>query len=151
MEDKAAQFHHTRFIPALDHGVCKSDTIVGSHLNIALRSSLRRLERLRGHYEEPGAKSLKNFVVDQDLYPLSFGLTRYRLSVMSTFEDCIKLSGKGISRSLLSTKGNGRLDERSSYKIDNAWSLNYQWLPCDISFEEDTGKARYVVAATIQF
>ncbi|KAL8783078.1 MAG: hypothetical protein Q9213_004890 [Squamulea squamosa] len=61
---------------------------------------------------------------------------------MSSFRDCIRLSGKGMSRNLISPNENGALNERNSYKIDNAFSLRYQWLPCDIHFEEETGRAR---------
>ncbi|KAL8658295.1 MAG: hypothetical protein Q9226_001111 [Calogaya cf. arnoldii] len=139
VQDRARPFYETQLIPALDHGVYKSDTIVGSALNRALRNSLGRLERVNGHRKVHGQQ---NFVVDPYLYPFRFGVTKYRSSEMSTFEDCIRISGKGISRSLLSSNVDGRLDETQSYKIDNAWSLNFQWLPCNISFEEVTGKAR---------
>ncbi|KAL8919372.1 MAG: hypothetical protein Q9208_006825 [Pyrenodesmia sp. 3 TL-2023] len=61
---------------------------------------------------------------------------------MSTLNDCIRLSGKGISRTLLPTQVNGTLDDTWSYKIINAYSVRYQWLPFNISFEEETGKAR---------
>ncbi|KAL8927676.1 MAG: hypothetical protein Q9172_001236 [Xanthocarpia lactea] len=43
------------------------------------------------------------------------------------------------NRSLLPRDVNGSLN--GTYKIENAWSTRYQWLPCDISFDEQTGKA----------
>ncbi|KAL8751120.1 MAG: hypothetical protein Q9184_006171 [Pyrenodesmia sp. 2 TL-2023] len=61
---------------------------------------------------------------------------------MSTLKDSIRLSGTGISRSLLPGQGKGTLNDTWSYKITNAFSVRYQWLPCDISFEDETGKAR---------
>lgn len=130
---------------ALDHGVYKSDTIIKPALNIALRCSLARLERVSRHDKNHNPENTQNFIVDPCLYPWRFGLTKYYSSPLPRFEDCIRLSGRGISRNLLLPGINGSLNERWSYKIENAWSLVYQCLPCDISFEEKTGKPRYVV------
>ncbi|KAL9011947.1 MAG: hypothetical protein Q9173_003250 [Seirophora scorigena] len=142
VRDRAIQFHHTGVIPALDHGVYKSDTIVGSALNLALRTSLTRLERVSGYDKFHRSEASQTFIVDPHLYPLRFGLTRYRSSAMSAPKDCIRLSGKGTSRSLFPPQVNGTLNDRWSYNITNAFSLCLQWLPCDISFDEDTCKAR---------
>ncbi|KAI4200083.1 MAG: hypothetical protein LQ348_001791 [Seirophora lacunosa] len=144
VRDRAIQFHQTGLIPALDHGVLKSDTVVGSALNLALQNSLRRLERVSGYDKFHRSEASQSFIVDPYLYPLRFGLTRYCSSAMSTFKDGIRLSGKGISRSLLPPQVNGTLNDRWSYQITNAFSLRFQWLPCDISFDEDTSKARYI-------
>ncbi|KAL8905735.1 MAG: hypothetical protein Q9207_002449 [Kuettlingeria erythrocarpa] len=122
VQDQATQFHHTR-------------------LSIALRSSLRRLERVSGYDKSNGPEASQNPIIDPCLYPLRFGLTRYRSSAIS-LKDCVRLSGKGISRSLLATQINGTLNDTWSYKITNAFSVRYQWLPCDFSFEEETGKTR---------
>ncbi|KAL8896857.1 MAG: hypothetical protein Q9192_002865 [Flavoplaca navasiana] len=144
---RATQFQLTGFLPALDHGVYKSDAIVEPTLAEALQSSLRRLERFSTYGSHHGPQP--KVIVDPCLYPFRFGVTKYYSSPMSSFQQSIRLSGKGMSRNLLSPNSDGTLDERNSYKIDNAFSLRYQWLPCDISFDEETGKARYVRSSAI--
>lgn len=144
IQDRAIQYQHTGFLPALDHGVYKSDAIVKPALREAVQSSLRRLERVSTYDDK-----LPRAIVDPCLYPFCFGLTIYYSSPMASFQDCIRLSGKGMSRNLISSKMNGTLDEIYSYKINNAFSLRYQQLPCDISFDEETGKARYAIPSAI--
>lgn len=140
-------FRQSQHVPALDHGVCKSDTIVPRALKNALKGSLMRLERLRrkevgNHHTGP-----ELFIVDPCLYPLCFGLTRYYSSAMSSLESSMRLSGKGLSnRDLISPKVDPVLYEVGCYHIDNAWSTRHQWLPCDISFDEETCQAQYAVS-----
>ena len=147
LHHRATQFQHTKYLPALDHGVHKSDAIAKPALGEALQSSLRRLERSSTSGSHHGTQP--KVIVDPCLYPFRFGVTRYYSSPMSSFQQSIRLSGKGKSRNLLSPNSNGTLDERNSYLIDNAFSLRYQWLPCDIRFDEDTGEARYVRSSAI--
>ncbi|KAL9637114.1 MAG: hypothetical protein Q9204_001998 [Flavoplaca sp. TL-2023a] len=140
LNHRATQFQHTKYLPALDRGVYKSDAIVKPALGEALQSSLRRLERSSTSGSHHGTQP--RIIVDPCLYPFRFGVTKYYSSPVSSFQKSIRLSGKGMSRNLLSPNLNGTLDERNSYKINNAFSLRYQWLPCDISFDEETGKPR---------
>ncbi|KAL8799664.1 MAG: hypothetical protein Q9182_005734, partial [Xanthomendoza sp. 2 TL-2023] len=142
--ERATKFRQHQFIPTLDHGVNQADTVVGPDQGRALRKSLGRLERVSAQDKNYMLQSSERLMVDPFLYPLRFGLTKYYSSPMASFRDCIRLSGKGLSRNRISPTENGTLDERSSYKIDNAFSTGYQWLPCDIHFEEETGKARYI-------
>ena len=142
LKDRATLFREHQFIPALDHGINKSDTVVGSTLNTTLQKSLRRLEQVRRQDKIHRPQASQCSIVDPSLYPLHFGLTKYKSSPMSSFRDCIRLSGKGISRKRISPEENSKLNERNSYKIENAFSLRYQWLPCDINFEEGTDKVR---------
>ncbi|KAI4277767.1 MAG: hypothetical protein LQ337_001525 [Flavoplaca oasis] len=137
---RATQFQLTGFLPALDHGVYKSDAIVEPTLAEALQNSLRRLERFSTYGSHHGPQP--KVIVDPCLYPFRFGVSKYYSSPMSSSQKSIRLSGKGMSRNLLSRNSNSTLDERNSYKIDKAFSLRYQWLPCDIGFDEETGKAR---------
>ncbi|KAL8906012.1 MAG: hypothetical protein Q9207_002297 [Kuettlingeria erythrocarpa] len=142
VRDRVVPFRQHQFLPALDHGINKSDTVIGPALSTALQRSLKRLERVSKQDKTYGPQAAQTMIVDPCLYPLRFGLTKYYSSPMSSFTDCIRLSGKGMSRNLISPKENGTLDERSSYKIKNAFSLRYQMLPCDVHFKEETGKAR---------
>lgn len=140
-------FHRSQHLPGLDHGVYKSDTIVPLASKIALKDSLIRLERLRREEVGKHHTGPELFIVDPCLYPLCFGLTKYYSSAMSSLESSIRLSGKGRSnRSLLSPEVNGSLNERWSYKIENAWSTRYQWLPCDISFDKESRNAQYAAS-----
>ena len=148
--DRDTQLYEHRFIPALDHGINKSDAVVRSGWKISLQRSLRRLEQVSEQDRNHRPQAFQHLIVDPCLYPLRFGLTKYYSSPMSSFNDCIRLSGKGMSRNLISPKENDGLDERNSYKIDNAFSLRYQWLPCDIQFEEKTGRARYVKVSSFR-
>ncbi|KAL8992781.1 MAG: hypothetical protein Q9169_006840 [Polycauliona sp. 2 TL-2023] len=106
---------------------------------MALRRSLERLERISESDKKTEAS--QRHIVDPCLYPMYFGLTRYYSSPMSSSEDCMRRSGKGISRSRLSPSLDTTLDGRNIAKIDKAFSTKHQWLPCDVSFEEETDKA----------
>ncbi|KAL8993867.1 MAG: hypothetical protein Q9169_006022 [Polycauliona sp. 2 TL-2023] len=106
---------------------------------MALRRSLKRLERISESDKKD--QTSPRHIVDPGLYPMCFGLTRYFSSPLSSFEDCMRRSGKGVSRNLLSPSLDITLDERNIAKIDKAFSTKHQWLPCDVSFEEETGKA----------
>lgn len=138
-------FHQSQLIPALDHGVYKSDTIIPHALMVTLQGSLIRLERLSKRNLGDNPTGPEFSIVDPCQYPLVFGLTKYYSSAMSNLESCIRLSGRGMSnRSLLAPDVNGSLN--GTYQIENAWSTKYQWLPCDISFDEQTGKAQYAAS-----
>ena len=55
-------------------------------------------------------------------------------------DDCIHFCGKGRSMKLLYSNEDGALSGRDCYKLSNAWSIRYQWLPCDVEFQQETGK-----------
>ena len=136
-------FDQLCFIPSLDHGVYKSDTMIPSPLKTRLQGSLLHLERFSKRVQKEISTGLKSSIVDPYLYPLIFGLTKYYSSAILGLERCVRLSGVGMSnKSLIPPYMDASLSERFSYKIENAWSTRYQWLPCDISFDEQTGNAR---------
>lgn len=141
-QERAIRFQESRIIPALDHGVYKSDTIISSALKTSLRTSIEGLERGNKDDSTKWSKAVESSIVDPNLYPLCFGRTRYRVSAMSKIEDSIKLCGKGRSRRLIQQEENGSFRGKDCYAIDNAWSTRYQWLPCDIEFDEYTGRPR---------
>lgn len=138
---RMVQSQESRFIPALDHGVCKSDTIL-SAIKTSLRSSIERLEQSNKNDSTTWSETVQSLIVDPCLYPFCFGRTRYRVSAMSKIEDSIRLCGKGWSRSLLQQEESGSLSGKDCYAINNAWSTKYQWLPSDIEFDEHTDEAR---------
>lgn len=141
-QETAVQFQESRIIPALDHGVYKSDSIIASALKTSLRASIERLERGNKGDSTKWSKAVDSSLVDPSLYPFYFGRTIYRVSAMSKIEDSIKLCGKGRSRRLLQQGESGSPRGKCCYAIDNAWSTRYEWLPCDIEFDEHTGRAR---------
>lgn len=141
-QERAVQFQDSRFIPALDHGVCKSDTILSSAIKTSLRASISRLEPGNGNDSTKCSEAVHSSIVDPSLYPFYFGRTRYRVSAMSKIEDSIRLCGKGRSRSPLREEESGALRGKDCYAITNAWSTKSQWLPCDIEFDEHTGEAQ---------
>jgi len=140
-QERAIHVQESGFIPALDHGVYKSDTRISSALKTSLGASIGRLEQGNEDHSTTWSETVESSVVDPGLYPFCFGRTRYRVSAMSKIEDSIRLCGKGRSRSLLQPEESGALRGKDCYVIDNAWSTRYQWLPCDIKFDEHTGKA----------
>lgn len=141
-QEKVVQFQKSQIIPALDHGVCKSDTIISSALKTTLRASIERLERGNKHDSTKWSEAVESLIVDPSLYPLCFGRTGYRGSAMSKIEDSIKLCGKARSSYPPQEEKSGSLRGHGYYAIDNAWSTRYQWLPCDVEFDEHTGRAR---------
>lgn len=141
-QERAVQFQDSRFIPAVDHGVCKSDTILSSAIKTSLQASIERLERGNKNDSTKWSDTVQTSIVDPSLYPFYFGRTRFLVSAMSQIEDSIRLCGKGRSRSLLQEEESGLLMGKDCYAINNAWSTKFQWLPCDIEFDEHTGEAR---------
>lgn len=104
MRDRVIPFRQHQFLPALDHGINKSDTVIGPALSTALQRSLKRLERVSKQDKTHGSQATQTMIVDPCLYPLRFGLTKYYSSPVSSFTDCIRLSGKGMSRNLISPR-----------------------------------------------
>lgn len=139
VQDKTIRFHQSQIILALDHGVYKSDTLFHSSLKSALQASLRRLERAGKVDKTSGSDKIESTIVDPSLHPLCFGKTKHLRSASSKLDNCIKLCGKGTSRNSLRPGEDGSLKARHCYAINNAWSVRYQWLPCDVSFEPETG------------
>ena len=150
MEDNAIHFRQNRIIPALDHSIFKSDTLFSPSMKFSLQASLRHLEWTSRRDKGLCFAGPETRIVNPYLYPLIFGRTRIVNSAFHNLDDCIKLCGEGSSgvfcapqdQECGSLDGGEQFCGDTSYNFCNAWSVRFQWLPCDVSFETETGKAR---------
>lgn len=150
VKDDAIYFCQTELIPALDHGIYNSDTLLSPSLKCSLQASLRRLNWTSRRDKSLYSAGRETSVVDPYLYPLVFGETKIFNCPFHDRDDCITKCGQGSSgiswsphnREDGSLNGGERSCGSTDYMFRNAWSVRYQWLPCDVNFELETGKAR---------
>lgn len=140
------KFRLSQVIPTLDRGVNKSDTLVSPILKERFQAAVRRL------YSDTNVTSTFNTsfgdsetaIVDPSLFPLSFGTSRVLDSSTLELQECLSKYGKSRSQHRVSDE-DAALVGRGCYAIDNAWSVRYQWLPCDVRFDhEKKGFPQYV-------
>jgi hypothetical protein len=150
VEDNAVLFRQTGIIPALEYGIYKSDTLLSPSVKSSLQASLRRLEWTSRRDKSLCSAGLETRIVDPYLYPLIFGRTKIVNCPFHNPDDSITLCGQGSSgiswspqdQDYGSLNGGERFCGDTSYMFRNAWSVRYQWLPCGVDFELETGKAR---------
>ena len=135
-------FHDSQIIHALDRGVEKSDTLVASAVKEALSAAVTRLEKdsETGMMLSSRSDQTVTSVVDPSLFPLIFGTTRVLRSGCIGLQDCVQKCTKGRTGSIPSDD-ECSLQGRSCYTNEKAWSNRYQWLPCEVRFDNE-GKGR---------
>ncbi|KAJ2933515.1 hypothetical protein H1R20_g3586, partial [Candolleomyces eurysporus] len=107
--------------------VYKSDTAVSEETKLALQKAVRVLEDVPESQKDwhPGSDGKVLDLVHPSMFPLIYGKSKV-LPVgarVTTLEDCIKRCGEG---DVLTADTSNRLED------DNAWSDQFQWLPCEV-------------------
>ncbi|KAL8662433.1 MAG: hypothetical protein Q9202_004754 [Teloschistes flavicans] len=125
----------TRIIPAIDGGILKSDECVYPSTKTGLQCAIASLRSQCYSQESP-----VHDLVDPFLFPYTWEKTQTlrRGSVSRT--ECISRCGDGdVVR--MPPEADCRQDEFSKYRNDIAYSRRYQWLPFDVTFQDD-GRGR---------
>jgi len=131
--------------------VVKSDTAVPESLKNALKEAVKPLEDVPDFHKDwhPGSDDKMLDLVHPSLFPLVYGRTRILPDSVTSLDDCIARCGEGVLLPVPSREG-GDPDRWDGYSVKppvvpGPYSLNFQWLPCDIDISgEDSVK--YVVS-----
>lgn len=145
MKYNVRHLYNFQYVPALDGGIVKSDTVepfpLKKDLLAALSSfehnqSIRRIFRTRPHDSVIDT-------VDPHLFPFSSGKTGSLRYGRIPPQDCIARCGDGETTKMPSGE-ECVLDGRATYKNDMAWSRRFQWLTFDVAFDWNAeGRSRW--------
>ncbi len=152
MQQYANEFGETHIIPALDRGIFKTVDLVTLTQKENISWAVFHLEREsrdRGTLSAEPHGSLKT--VDPSLFPFSSQRSGCLKGSTIGRHDCIDRCGKGRNASLPQGPEGQRNDSlrgRGCHTNDKAWSLQYQWLPFEVRFDENMTSTRYACSTT---
>lgn len=141
MRDIAHDFQYSKIIPALDRGVNKSDTLLSPTLKAEFLAAVALLDR------EPSVIYIKrtNFdkiltnIVDPSLYPFICRTTKVVRYDFVGLDECIEWCNKGAKKIYMEHISESKLIGKGCYANEKAWSRQYQWLPCEVKFDDKHG------------
>lgn len=160
LRDKAVYFGETQHVRILDTGscVCKADNSGLKSLAASIRSAATPLLEYHQKNEDwqPTSENLTFNLVDPSLFPLIYG--KSLVLGDGGHVDLQDIFGSYKGTTVAPTHYDRRIDSgeiqeeiekgralsmgvspRRSDPGFYCWSSNYQWLPCDVEFSEDTG------------
>lgn len=150
LRSKARHYEKTGLVPTLDASatVVKTDVLVEADLRDSLRQAFQRLQDDQAENPDwhPNSGDMVQDLVHPSMFPLVYGRTKALQAESVTVADAIeKWAGKGevISKSeepeqdstgprWRRTATLGSHDVPAEY-----WSTSYQWLPSNVSFQDD--------------
>ena len=108
----------------------------------ALKEACRPLEEIPPQLKDwhPGSDGKVLDLVHPSLFPLIYGRSKILPYGKVGLLDCLQRSGEGVTVpvSIQEDIFLGQPNRYYNYDVDvlpqNAWSYNYQWLPCDVHF-----------------
>ncbi|RHZ66812.1 hypothetical protein CDV55_101414 [Aspergillus turcosus] len=129
---KADIFLKKGMVTALDGDVVKSDSAIPEDIKLALQAAVEPLEDIAEDDKdyEPGSKGKVINLVDPSLFALAYNRRAKVLEVNWDEHDPAGLITHG-SRT-----------RREFLDLFSAYSLDYQWLPCEIKFRDTTEGCR---------
>jgi hypothetical protein len=149
---KSAQFRVTCAITAYDGDVVKSDTVIPSSLQHALKVAAAPLENIPeiSHDWHPGSENTVLDLVHPSLFPVVYGRTRILRDSIVGLDDCVEKCGEGVTLEVPSSKEAALVTLHDSDRgwfwnwdpMENPYSRKFQWLPCEVGFKGD--KVKYV-------
>lgn len=154
LQDKAKEYEATKLTTVLDMGsrCVKTDELVSTDLQNALKSAVQPLLNQTPRDWHPGSNERVLNLVHPSLYPVVYGKTRvlrhkqisvdeslaahdnYNLLVLPGSDSSNEIETPGHSTTAFFHTWNR--SERDT--DDRIWSTKLQWLPCDVSFINDT-------------
>lgn len=146
LRSKARYFEKSNIIPTLDAcaSVAKSDKLVSPELHEALRNAFEKLKADHASSPDwhPNSNDMVQNLVHPSMYPLVYGRSRVLKDEVVGVEDAVdKWAGKGdvIPKSVWedSSRDRYRYGVGSGEVPPNYWSDTYQWLPANVSFQQD--------------
>lgn len=149
LQDKARAYEATKLTTVLDMGsrCVKADDLVPAHLQDALKSAVQPLLTHSPKDWHPGSDEKVLNLVHPSLYPVVYGKSRVLQHRQITLDDSLaphdNCSILGALH-LLDGDETAILGERPCWlqearaTDDRLWSAKFQWLPCDVSFTDET-------------
>jgi hypothetical protein len=149
---KAENFKQSGAVVVYDGNVVKSDIAVSEATKEALRAAVKVLEDIPEIYKDyhPGSDGKVLDLVHPSLFPLIYGRSRVLADRAIGLDDCIENCGKGdVIKVRPDEENKHNIDHESSYvaqyrgrrQPSSPYSTNFQWLPSDVTIEED-GRAK---------
>lgn len=129
LRDKAVAFKDSQKVLALDSTArcVKSDVLVSANLKNALRDGVAPLLSVPDDQKDwhPGSNNQVLNLVHPSLYPLVYGRTRV-----------LTQGGRVGLTDMLASCGKGEIAMKTDVEFDGlpAWSIRFQWLPCEVEF-----------------
>ncbi|GAQ10473.1 hypothetical protein ALT_7794 [Aspergillus lentulus] len=149
---KAEIFLKKGMVTALDGGVVKSDIAVTEDIKLALQAAVEPLENIAEHdkdYERGSGGQIVN-LVDPSLFALAYSRSQVLPDRVIGLDDYFSHSGRAKALEVkweehdpFSLINNGRTRTKHEFlDLFTAYSLDYQWLPCEIKFRDTTEGCR---------
>ena len=130
---KAKIFETSGLVTSYDADVVKSDAAVPQKLKHAMRMAIAPLENQRDLEKDwhPGSDEKVLDLVHPSLFPVVYGRSNILEDELLGLEDCVGACGKGLT-----------LGIKTGEQLSNAYSLKFQWLPCEVDFKGERATAR---------
>ena len=144
LQHEALEFRKHGAICALEEGIYKSDSVIPADLKEDLRRACAPLEDVYPCYQDwhPGSNGKVLDLVHPSLFPLVYGRSKILPNSDISVEDCMRSAGKGVVVPLPSKYPVADLDPHGNI-VYSFYSKKYQWLPCNVSFGDDTEQVRF--------
>ncbi|PKX93839.1 DUF4246 domain-containing protein [Aspergillus novofumigatus IBT 16806] len=149
---KAETFFKKGMVTALDGDVVKSDIAITEDIKLALQAAVEPLENIDENDKdyEPGSGGQVVNLVDPSLFALAYCRSQILPDRTIGLDDYLSHSGranvlevKWEEHDPFSVINNGRTrTKREFLDLFTAYSLDYQWLPCEIKFRDTTKGCR---------
>lgn len=145
LQFKTDIFHKTGQITAFDPGVVKSDTVIPSELQQALREAVRPLQDVPEDQKDyhPGSDNKVVDLVHPSLFPVIYGrsciLTDKTIGLDDYLDDAGQakpLSTPPEHQSTTHLHDSDIMPRRWRYRDLGPYSRKFQWMPCDIEFAD---------------
>ncbi|KAF2724219.1 hypothetical protein K431DRAFT_218256 [Polychaeton citri CBS 116435] len=150
LKDYARYSGEFKFVPAITASaiVFKSDELLSESARQELIAAVAPLEDVPAPRKDwhPGSDEQVLDLVHPSLFPLQYGRSRILADGLVPLNDCVSYTGKGVIMPV--PKDEDLLAAKEGALISTPWgedigtqhglySRNFQWLPCDVSFQDN--------------
>ncbi|KAJ6783610.1 hypothetical protein PWT90_05286 [Aphanocladium album] len=139
LRNKAKYFRDTGIVPTLDssnYSVVKSDTLFSDQLRAELSKAFDslRVDQADNVDWHPNSNDMVQDLVHPSMYPFIYGKTPFMNEEQVGLQRAIELVGQG--KPISSPKTDGERNQ-SCFVSPQYWSEIFQWLPSNVSFQDD--------------
>ncbi|KAI9154930.1 Citrate synthase-like protein [Paramyrothecium foliicola] len=140
LRSKAKLYEDTGLIPVMDYAMCaiKSDKLMSAELQESLKKAVGTLEDVPEDHKDwhPGSDGKVLDLVHPSMWPLVYGRSRILPDKCVGLLDSLQYCGMGETIPVPKRRQIQHEDTYSSSSVDNSFSQSYQWLPCDVTIDE---------------
>jgi hypothetical protein len=153
LRDRATAFKKTGAVIVYNGDVVKSDTAVPDNLKHELAAAAAPLEAVPDAQKDwhPGSDGKVLDLVHPSLFPLVYGRSKILPDSLLSLHECLRRSGEGVVIPV--PPENERFADRGHRNLNDffgggprtaVYSSKFQWLPCDVELDCETGHAKSV-------